>query len=192
MRNKASKPATTTGTATRQVFTNTLDGLAQEAITAVKEAPATPPVLVDVTKFFPKRGPENPVIIEWKAPSVRGIYMVSGDAELLLKANPNWLPQQALDVSLMAACHVAPVGGSSGQFYQNIANGQPDMFSYLLIRLQNEFPLLKGTQDSAVMMELCVTYFMRHPLELEHLPAHILTELKNLADARKAASNFLK
>lgn len=163
---------------------------AKSLLAELEEAPART-VLIDITRFFPGRDETRKVIIEWAAPSVKQIYMISLSGAEVYKQNPDWTPELAADVATFAACHISPPLGGLGAslFYAGIAKKQPELYSELMHRLQTEFPLLKGTYDAASLEDWCLEVMGKHPEMMESLPANILPSLKRVYEARKAAMN---
>lgn len=164
-----------------------------EEVTRVRKDQTTAPTLVDVTRFT-ARSEDNPLVFQWVSPSVCQVYRIGSDAAELLKdieLSAGWDESLALDVATLAWCHHAPSLGETpkGRFYAAIANSNPEMFFYLITRLQQAFPHLKGdARDQNVLIDLCSQYYSRHPEELAHLPSHILSELKRLSEAKAAKS----
>lgn len=168
---------------------DTLSGILEE-ISRVREEQKPAPVAVDVTRFT-GRDEKNPLIITWVSPTVRQVYLISDDAAELLKDNMDWNSQLALDVATLAWCHAAPDLGDmpKGLFYAAIANGNPEMFFYLITRLQQAFPHLKGdATDQNLLIDLCAQYYRLHPEECSHLPSRVIGQLKQISEHKKSKS----
>lgn len=151
---------------------------------------------VDISAFIGDGKSGKPILLTWRNPDVRRVYAIAGDAGKLMLSFPLLTEQMAIDVATIVACHVAPDSGAieTGQFYAGICQSNPKLWFHLVGELGRAFPHLKGMKDQeflATIIELCCQYLHRHPLELEHLPAEILTELKAIADRKAMQTNLL-
>lgn len=168
---------------------NTLAGILE----AVTESP-TGTVQIDISPFL--RLPEGEKrLLEWKNPSVAGVYRIGNDARELIKRYPRWPEQLAIDVATVAACHVAPNPGGTapGLFYAQIADGKNDKLWFeLMRRMGHEFPHLKETSLPMIdeLIDVCALLYTRHPTEFEHLSSEALAELIRAGEHRAARTSF--
>ena len=101
---------------------------------------------VDISTFVGK--PAGSVMLSWGDPSASGIYEIATLAVEIKKRKPIWDDQLCIDIATLALCHRAPAPGDSpaALFYLKIAEKNPRCWQYLLIRLNEDLPHLKGVR----------------------------------------------
>lgn len=118
---------------------------------------AETPALVDISVFVGQN--LGTIVLSWGDPSASGIYEIATLAVEIKKRKPLWDDQLCVDIATLSMCHRAPDPGdaSPAMFYLKIAEKNPRCWQYLIMRLNEELPHLKGvkflnsdgTQDSA-------------------------------------------
>lgn len=167
----------------------------QSVIFEARSQTPQPTVEIDITPYLLGRDPSKPaVILRWKKPSVPLLYRVANEAAELEKRNPRWTPELAQHVATISSCHVGasvPIGDiAPGLFYAGIANAEnAELWGFITRRFGQAYPSLVSVPlDQLVMVDLCAQYYSRHPEELEHLDADILTQLQQIKQLRDAAT----
>jgi hypothetical protein len=118
---------------------------------------ADTPIIVDISPFVGK--PRGEVVLTWGEPSASGIYEIATLAVEIKKKKLRWDDQLCIDVATLSVCHRAPDPGDAppAELYMKIAEKNSRCWQFLVLRLNEELPHLKGvkflnsdgTQDTA-------------------------------------------
>jgi hypothetical protein len=111
-------------------------------------------VEVDIAEFLNQ---SSPVLLTWRRPSVAAVYATANDAQSLIKRFPQWgdVPQLAVSVAMMGACHLAPNPGklAPGLFYAKLVDKNEQLYFYLLQKINEHFPGLLSEREKKVSSE---------------------------------------
>ncbi|MES2464893.1 MAG: hypothetical protein V4671_30375 [Armatimonadota bacterium] len=163
-----------------------------DIVDAIPES-KTPEHEIDISKFFPSGAK---VTITWRSPNVKQIYCIENDARELRQRFMHWEPQMAIDVAAMAACHVVEERDMApGLFYAALCEKSRDLWIFLVSKLNEVFPELKGVNNQdffTTIFDLAAEFYHVHPThpDCERLDAKVITELIAAKNRKIASTNL--